>query len=77
MFFYKLFLFIRYGWYLTKNDKDYSVGTILLVFFSIIMAVFSLGNAAPFAGTLATARAAAYEVFSIIDRVYSILSWVN
>nr|QUF59435.1 ATP-binding cassette transporter Abcb1-2 [Brachionus angularis] len=62
-----------YGWSLTEIDpitykQDYSVGKILLVFFSIISAVFSLGNAAPFVSNLATARAAAYEVFSIIDR---------
>lgn len=32
------------------------------------MAVFSLGNAAPFIATLASARGAAYEIFQIIDR---------
>lgn len=63
-----------YGWTLTRNldsngQPEYTVGKILLVFFSIIIGVFSLGNAGPFIGTLATARAAAYEVFQIIDRV--------
>ena len=33
------------------------------------MAVFSLGNSAPFIGTLSAARGAAFEVFKIIDRV--------
>ncbi|CAF0897005.1 unnamed protein product [Brachionus calyciflorus] len=62
-----------YGWTLSEFDpvtlkQKYTVGKILLVFFNIISAVFSLGNAAPFMGTLTIARAAAYEVFSIIDR---------
>ena len=62
-----------YGWTLTETDScsqpEYTVGKILLVFFSIIIAVFSLGQAAPFVSTLAIARAAAYEIFEIIDRV--------
>ena len=59
-----------YGWTLTTDPtENYSVGKILLVFFSIIMAVFSLGNAAPFVTTLSSARSAAFEVFKIIDRV--------
>ena len=67
-----------YGWtlYLEKDPitgvAQYSVGKILLVFFIIIIGVFSLGNATPYFSTLATARAAAYEVFQIIDRVPSI-----
>lgn len=67
-----------YGWTLTKPMEngivEYSVGKILLVFFSIIIAVFSLGQATPFVSTLAIARGAAYEVFQIIDRVnYNLL----
>ena len=67
--------FKRYGWTLSISDDpinkpaEYTVGKILLVFFSIIIAVFSLGNAAQYANTLTTARAAAFEVFKIIDRV--------
>ena len=57
-----------YGWKLTE-DEDYTIGKILLVFFNIIIGVFSLGNAGPLAGQIATARAAAFEVFKIIDRV--------
>lgn len=41
---------------------------MILVFFNIIIAVFSLGNAAQFVGTLANGKGAAYEVLSIIDR---------
>lgn len=40
-----------YGWTLTIHE-NFSVGKIILVFFSIIIAVFSLGNAAQFIGTL-------------------------
>jgi hypothetical protein len=62
---------------LTKPDditgeQEYTVGKILLVFFSIIMAVFSLGNAGPFIGNIAVARGAAFKVFEIIDRVWKI-----
>ena len=58
-----------YGWSLTRDSSDYTVGTILIVFFAIIVGVFSLGNAAPFFATLTTARTAAYEIFEIINRV--------
>lgn len=57
-----------YGWTLSVETTDYSVGNILLVFFVIIIGVFSLGNAAPYISTMSTGRAAAYEVFKIIDR---------
>jgi hypothetical protein len=69
--------FKRYGWSLTRNidpitgEPEYTVGKILLIFFNIIIGVFSLGNAGPYVGTLASARAAAYEIFKIIDRVRS------
>ncbi len=81
-----------YGWTLSQSGT-YTIGRILLVFFSVIVGVFSLGriyyfiynsfyllifyhyikikkgNVGPFISTLATARAAAFEVFKIIDRV--------
>lgn len=64
-----------YGWTLTEELDPvtglpkFTVGEILLVFFNIIIGVFSLGNAGPLIGTIASARAAAYEIFNIIDRV--------
>jgi ABC-type multidrug transport system fused ATPase/permease subunit len=61
-----------YGWTLTKAENgqpaEYSVGRILVIFFAIIISIFSLGNAGPFFTILTTARAAAFEVFAIIDR---------
>jgi ATP-binding cassette subfamily B (MDR/TAP) protein 1 len=67
-----------YGWSLTVpespgQEAEYTIGKILLVFFSIITGVFSLGNAGPFIGTLTSSRAAAFEVFKIIDRVLNFL----
>ena len=64
-----------YGWSLsTQKDpitghSEYTVGKILMVFFVIIIGVFSLGNAGPYITEAANARAAAFEVFKIIDRV--------
>jgi ATP-binding cassette subfamily B (MDR/TAP) protein 1 len=51
------------------GKPEFSVGKILTVFFNIIIAVFNLGSAGPFISTLAISRAAAFEVFKIIDRV--------
>jgi hypothetical protein len=60
----------RYGWTLSEGpNPEYTVGKILLIFFNIVIGVFSLGNAGPLAGTLASAKAAGYEVFMIINRV--------
>ena len=41
----------------------------MLVFLSVVIGVFSLGNAGPLLGNIANARGAAYKVFDIIDRV--------
>ena len=57
-----------YGWKLS-TESDFSVSDLLLVFFTVITAVFTLGNAAPFLTTFASAKAAAYEIFEVIDRV--------
>ncbi|CAF0836926.1 unnamed protein product [Adineta ricciae] len=56
-------------WYGAKlvREENYSIGGILIVFFSIITAVFSLGQAAPHLQSLAQARGAAFALWSIID----------
>ncbi|UJR28455.1 hypothetical protein I4U23_009695 [Adineta vaga] len=56
-------------WYGAKlvREEDYSIGAILIVFFSIITAVFSLGQAAPHLQSMAQARGAAFTLWTIID----------
>ena len=58
------------------GEPSYSIGKILLVFFNIIIGVFTLGNAGPLVGTIANARAAGYEVFNIIHRVIIVFIWI-
>ena len=63
-----------YGWTLTENvdadgNSEYSVGKILLVFYNVLVGVFSLGNAGPAFEAITTARAAAFEIFEIMERV--------
>lgn len=59
-----------YGWRLYVESTDgFGVGQILTVFFLVLIGVFSLGNGMPYISTAASARAAAFEVFKIIDRV--------
>ena len=75
-------LLLRYGWTLTEQrdpitgEAQYTVGTILLVFFNIIIGIFTLGHAAPLVGTLASSRAAGFEVFNIIHRVNLIIQLI-
>ncbi|CAF1942165.1 unnamed protein product [Rotaria magnacalcarata] len=56
-------------WYGAKlvREEHYSIGGILIVFFSVITAVFSLGQAAPHLQSVAQARGAAYTLWKIID----------
>ncbi|CAF4068150.1 unnamed protein product, partial [Rotaria sordida] len=56
-------------WYGAKlvRDEGFTIGGILIVFFSIITAVFSLGQAAPHLQSVAQARGAAYTLWNIID----------
>lgn len=61
-----------YGWKLSTEEEDFGVGEILGVFFLVLVGVFNLGNAGPFINTASTARAAAFEVFAIIDRIPAI-----
>ncbi|WAQ94713.1 MDR1-like protein [Mya arenaria] len=55
-----------YGAKLTRDEpENYSVGTMTIVFFSVLIGAFSLGNALPNIQSLATARGAAYTVYNI------------
>ncbi|KAM4030758.1 ATP-dependent translocase ABCB1-like isoform 2-T3 [Anomaloglossus baeobatrachus] len=59
-------------WYGTKltvdEPKVYSIGKVLIVFFSVLIGTFSLGQAAPNLESIANARGAAYEVYRVINK---------
>ncbi|CAH2322072.1 multidrug resistance 1-like isoform X1 [Pelobates cultripes] len=58
-----------YGTKLTIDEKEnYSIGTVLIVFFSVLIGTFSLGQAAPNVESISNARGAAYEVYKIINQ---------
>ncbi|XP_064907344.1 ATP-binding cassette sub-family B member 5 isoform X3 [Columba livia] len=58
-----------YGTKLTVEEKEnYDIGNVLIVFFSVIVGAFSLGQAAPNLESVAKARGAAYEIYQIIDK---------
>ncbi|CAH1798731.1 unnamed protein product [Owenia fusiformis] len=57
-----------YGSKLTLDEPDnYTAGTILVVFFAVLIGAFSLGHAFPNLEALATGRGAAHGIFEIID----------
>ncbi|KAM4874401.1 ATP-dependent translocase ABCB1 isoform 2-T2 [Thomomys bottae] len=64
-------------WYGTTLviSKEYSIGQVLTVFFSVLIGAFSIGQATPNIEAFANARGAAYEVFKIIDNKPSIDSF--
>uniref|UniRef100_A0A8C5WSY1 Uncharacterized protein n=1 Tax=Laticauda laticaudata TaxID=8630 RepID=A0A8C5WSY1_LATLA len=58
-----------YGTKLTVDERDnYDIGTVLIVFFSVLIGAFSLGQASPNLENVANARGAAYQVFKIIKK---------
>ncbi|NXH93162.1 MDR1 protein, partial [Edolisoma coerulescens] len=57
-----------YGTKLTAEDPHYDIGRVLIVFFSVLVGAFSLGQAAPNLESVANARGAAYEVYKIINK---------
>uniref|UniRef100_A0A8C3XY64 ATP-binding cassette sub-family B member 5 n=1 Tax=Catharus ustulatus TaxID=91951 RepID=A0A8C3XY64_CATUS len=70
----QFFIFGSYGlafWYgtkLTAEDPHYDLTRVLIVFFSVLIGAFSLGQAAPNLESVANARGAAYEVYKIINK---------
>ncbi|XP_054993564.1 ATP-dependent translocase ABCB1 isoform X2 [Sorex araneus] len=56
-------------WYGTSLvlSKEYTIGQVLTVFFSVLIGAFSIGQATPSIEAFANARGAAYEIFKIID----------
>ncbi|XP_069835208.1 ATP-dependent translocase ABCB1-like [Dendropsophus ebraccatus] len=59
-------------WYGTKLTVDepnaYTIGKVLIVFFSVLIGTFSLGQAAPNLESISNARGAAYEVYRLINK---------
>ncbi|NXJ61426.1 MDR1 protein, partial [Rostratula benghalensis] len=60
-----------YGTKLTAEEENYDIGRVLIVFFSVLIGAFSLGQAAPNLESMANARGAAYEVYQIINKANS------
>ncbi|KAJ8415863.1 hypothetical protein AAFF_G00404200 [Aldrovandia affinis] len=58
-------------WYGTKLSVDepenYSIGKVIIVFFSVMIGSFYFGQAAPNMEAIAKARVAAYEIYNTID----------
>merc|ERR1719233_285283 len=59
------------------NCQRYNPKSLLVVFFSVLIGGFQIGQSAPYAEALATARSAAGKIFRIIDRVPQIDSSSN
>ncbi|XP_041365768.1 ATP-dependent translocase ABCB1-like isoform X2 [Gigantopelta aegis] len=67
-----------YGAKLTRDEPEtYKPGTMMIVFFSVLIGAFSLGNASPGIQSWSAARGAAYVIFQIIDLVPIIDSTSN
>uniref|UniRef100_A0A8C2Z594 ATP binding cassette subfamily B member 1 n=1 Tax=Cyclopterus lumpus TaxID=8103 RepID=A0A8C2Z594_CYCLU len=48
-------------------SNEYTIGTVLTVFFVVLIGAFTLGQASPNIETFSSARGAAHKVYSIID----------
>ncbi|ORY33913.1 ABC transporter B family member 11-like protein [Rhizoclosmatium globosum] len=47
---------------------EYQGQNVMIIFFTLLVGSFSIGNLGPYATSFASAQGAAYEVYSIIDR---------
>ncbi|KAL3831884.1 hypothetical protein ACJMK2_023581 [Sinanodonta woodiana] len=68
-----LVIFCAYAlgfWYGAKliREENYSIGNVMIVFFSVLIGAFSLGHAAPDVQSFSVARGAAYVVYKLIDQ---------
>ncbi|XP_006902171.1 PREDICTED: bile salt export pump-like isoform X1 [Elephantulus edwardii] len=57
-----------YGSQLVLDEGDYTAGTLIQIFLSVLVAALNLGNASTCLEAFATGRAAASKVFETIDR---------
>ncbi|KAI1898296.1 hypothetical protein AGOR_G00070860 [Albula goreensis] len=58
-----------YGSILVLDEKEYSPGTLLQVFFGVLIGALNLGQASPCLEAFASGRGAATLIFETIDRV--------
>ncbi|KAM3873324.1 ATP-dependent translocase ABCB1 [Diretmus argenteus] len=63
-----------YGSTLILSD-EYTIGTVLTVFFTVLIGAFAMGQTSPNIQSFSSARGAAYKVYSIIDNKPSIDSY--
>ncbi|XP_034030717.1 ATP-binding cassette, sub-family B (MDR/TAP), member 4 [Thalassophryne amazonica] len=56
---------------------EYTIGTVLTVFFTVIIGVFAVGQTSPNIQSFASARGAAHKVYSIIDNKPTIDSYAE
>ncbi|NXX40239.1 ABCBB protein, partial [Tricholaema leucomelas] len=61
-----------YGSKLVLEDEEYSAGTLLQVFFGVLVGALNLGQASPCLEAFATGRGAATNIFETIDKKPSI-----
>ncbi|KAM5157175.1 ATP-dependent translocase ABCB1-like isoform 1-T4 [Mantella aurantiaca] len=71
----QFFIFGAYAlafWYGTKltveEPENYSIGKVLIVFFSVLVGTFSLGQVSPNLESISSARGAAFEIYKIINK---------
>ncbi|KAG7282167.1 hypothetical protein CRUP_034914 [Coryphaenoides rupestris] len=75
-----LVIYLSYSlafWYGTTLvlSGEYTIGDVLIVFFTVLIGAFSLGQTSPNFQAFASARGAAHKVYNIIDHVPSIDSY--
>ncbi|XP_018431832.1 PREDICTED: ATP-binding cassette sub-family B member 5 isoform X1 [Nanorana parkeri] len=58
-----------YGTRLTVEEpENYSIGKVLIVFFSVLIGTFTLGQVSPNLESISSARGAAFEIYNIINK---------
>ncbi|KAI4891347.1 hypothetical protein NFI96_015728 [Prochilodus magdalenae] len=65
-----------YGSTLILNE-EYTAGTLMTVFFAVVIGAFAMGQTSPNIQAFASARGAAHKVFNIIDHQPSIDSYAD
>ncbi|KAM4705145.1 ATP-binding cassette sub-family B member 5-like [Rhinophrynus dorsalis] len=64
-----------YGTTLILGDMGYTIGNTLVVFFSVVLSSYCIGQAASHLEAFSIARGAAYNIFNVIDKTSTINSF--